>query len=563
MAAEINRNPGAARAGSSPRLSTTCRRGTPSSWVCRRSPSSRPSRSTPSLPTMFLWAAATFGKRATGNRHSLWLGSSLIIVPADAGSGRARGGSWVIVTVSLARMFLVVLLLLTPVVRGGEAADQKASGPQEAPAPAPPPVIPLAEVASRATEVEALLRTFEALEAPSRKIAAIQSQLPAESARLELELQRTLSILRGHPTLEWLEGGQGALGAVAAHDEHVAPWAHAAGHATPGRPDPPGGGAADVDPGPGRRAGGEGARVDPRPDRRGPRRDRVGAEGPSGPARHRARPPGPRRPGGVPLRDGAGADRPGAEAGAGRAPRAGPPAALERRVVGCVARGRPPRPRQRHWLVGGSHPVPTQSRRGRRADGGLFLRCGRAAVGGATLGTSGGGRRRGPVVRGRGVRSSLLRRAAHHGGRPHHRVWARSPRDAGPARGYAPDPGDPVDHALRGPAGGPRPVHAGGAVRLRYRPAYPGRRAGPRAGALGAGDARGHSGARVRAAPRGSPAPPCGGGGIGAAEVPPDGGPASFCSCSPSRWGPRSLGICAWGGCWPPACSAAPSWRCS
>ena len=36
--------------------------------------------------------------------------------PDDAGFGRARGGSCVIVTVSLARMFLVVLLLLTPVV---------------------------------------------------------------------------------------------------------------------------------------------------------------------------------------------------------------------------------------------------------------------------------------------------------------------------------------------------------------------------------------------------------------------------------------------------------------
>ncbi len=112
-------------------------------------------------------------------------------------------------TVSLARMFLVALLLLTPVVRG-EAADQKASVPQEVPAPAPlaSPVIPLAEVASRATEAAALVRTFEALGAPSREIAAVQSQLPAEAARLGLELQRTLRILRGQPTLEWLEGAQ-------------------------------------------------------------------------------------------------------------------------------------------------------------------------------------------------------------------------------------------------------------------------------------------------------------------------------------------------------------------
>jgi hypothetical protein len=85
------------------------------------------------------------------------------MVAADAGTSRDRGGPWVIVTVSLARMFLVVLLLLTPVVRG-EAEDQKASVPQEA----PPPVIPLVEVASRATGVEAVLRTDRALLASKR-----------------------------------------------------------------------------------------------------------------------------------------------------------------------------------------------------------------------------------------------------------------------------------------------------------------------------------------------------------------------------------------------------------
>ena len=50
----------------------------------------------------------------------------IIMDPADGGSARARGDSWVTITTSLTRMFLVALLLLTPVVRG-EAADQKAS----------------------------------------------------------------------------------------------------------------------------------------------------------------------------------------------------------------------------------------------------------------------------------------------------------------------------------------------------------------------------------------------------------------------------------------------------
>jgi small-conductance mechanosensitive channel len=111
------------------------------------------------------------------------------------------------VTVSLARIVLVVLLLLTPAVRG-EAADQKASVPQVAPSPPPSPVIPLAEVASRATGVEALLRTFEALGARSRKIEAVQSQLPAEGARLGRESERVLRLLREHLTLQRLEQHQ-------------------------------------------------------------------------------------------------------------------------------------------------------------------------------------------------------------------------------------------------------------------------------------------------------------------------------------------------------------------
>jgi len=87
-------------------------------------------------------------------------------------------------------------------------AVQQAAAPPKAVAPPPSEGIPLAEVASRATEVEILLRTFEAVGVPSRRIAAIRSRLPAESARLELELQRTLSIVREHPTLVWLEGAQ-------------------------------------------------------------------------------------------------------------------------------------------------------------------------------------------------------------------------------------------------------------------------------------------------------------------------------------------------------------------
>jgi small-conductance mechanosensitive channel len=110
------------------------------------------------------------------------------------------------VTVSRARTFLVALLLLTAFARGA-TADQQAPLPHDAPvlAPPPSPVIPLAEVAWRATEVEALLRAYRALQASSPATAKIEKQLPEASALIGLELERTVRLLREQPTLETLE----------------------------------------------------------------------------------------------------------------------------------------------------------------------------------------------------------------------------------------------------------------------------------------------------------------------------------------------------------------------
>jgi potassium efflux system protein len=110
-------------------------------------------------------------------------------------------------TVSHARTFFVILALLILTVPG-EAAEQKAPAPMSAPPSPPTAAIPLAEVAARATEAAALLRTYEALGAPSRKVEAVQRQLPAESARLGLEFERLLRVARDHPTLETLEGAE-------------------------------------------------------------------------------------------------------------------------------------------------------------------------------------------------------------------------------------------------------------------------------------------------------------------------------------------------------------------
>jgi potassium-dependent mechanosensitive channel len=109
--------------------------------------------------------------------------------------------------VSPARVFLLVLLLLTPAARG-EAADQKPSVAQETPAPPPSPVIPLAQVASRATEVEALLRAYQTLHAFTPAISLVEKRLPEVNAFLNQELERTLDLLREQPPLATLEAMQ-------------------------------------------------------------------------------------------------------------------------------------------------------------------------------------------------------------------------------------------------------------------------------------------------------------------------------------------------------------------
>ena len=105
---------------------------------------------------------------------------------------------------SLARLFLAVLFLflLTPV--RGEAADQKASASQESPSPSPSSVIPLAAVAARAMEMDALLRTYRTLQATTPATSMIEHQLPEAGALIGLELERTVSLLREQPPLETL-----------------------------------------------------------------------------------------------------------------------------------------------------------------------------------------------------------------------------------------------------------------------------------------------------------------------------------------------------------------------
>src|SRR5262245_24401762 len=96
-----------------------------------------------------------------------------------------------------------VLLLISAV--SGEAAGANAPSPQQAPAPATPRAIPLADVAFRATEIDALLRSYRTLQASTPVTALIKQQLPDASDLIGRELERTQRILRQPTTLENLE----------------------------------------------------------------------------------------------------------------------------------------------------------------------------------------------------------------------------------------------------------------------------------------------------------------------------------------------------------------------
>jgi small-conductance mechanosensitive channel len=88
----------------------------------------------------------------------------------------------------------------------GRAAEEKTTEP---PKPAAPPVvIPVAEVATRATEVTNLLRSFDAKFAPNTTIETISKSLPEVDKLMELELEGTKSVLDEEPSLELLQTQQ-------------------------------------------------------------------------------------------------------------------------------------------------------------------------------------------------------------------------------------------------------------------------------------------------------------------------------------------------------------------
>jgi small-conductance mechanosensitive channel len=98
---------------------------------------------------------------------------------------------------------LATLLLVSTVP--GNAAEEKSPQPQKPAVPVPPAVIPVAEIATQATEVSNLLRGFATSLASSSAIETIRKDLPRVSGDIGLELSSTATILKEQSSLETLQ----------------------------------------------------------------------------------------------------------------------------------------------------------------------------------------------------------------------------------------------------------------------------------------------------------------------------------------------------------------------
>src|SRR5262245_22374751 len=88
----------------------------------------------------------------------------------------------------------------------GFAAEQKAADPTKpAAAPPAPEVIPLADIAAKATEASTLISSLTTTAAPSAQIENIANSLPDLSERIDAQSVETKTILETEPTLDTLQ----------------------------------------------------------------------------------------------------------------------------------------------------------------------------------------------------------------------------------------------------------------------------------------------------------------------------------------------------------------------
>jgi potassium efflux system protein len=99
---------------------------------------------------------------------------------------------------------LALYLLLSAVA--GKAAEQNATGtPPKPAAPEPPAAIPLADIATQATEVSSLLGGLTAAAAPNARIENILKSLPDLSKQLDAQVAETRLTLEAEPSLATLQ----------------------------------------------------------------------------------------------------------------------------------------------------------------------------------------------------------------------------------------------------------------------------------------------------------------------------------------------------------------------
>jgi len=101
---------------------------------------------------------------------------------------------------------LAAVLFLT--AAAGEAFGQAPTAPPQVAAPPASAVIPLSEVATRASEVANLLTSVSATSAPSPDIDKIRQSLPDISRQIDRDSTNTFAILGEQPPLETLQAQQ-------------------------------------------------------------------------------------------------------------------------------------------------------------------------------------------------------------------------------------------------------------------------------------------------------------------------------------------------------------------
>ncbi|MGB7946163.1 MAG: hypothetical protein WCH75_00645, partial [Candidatus Binatia bacterium] len=88
-----------------------------------------------------------------------------------------------------------LLMLAVP----GNAAEEKSPEAQKPSAPPPPTAIPVAEIATQATELAKLLRGLGTNLISSTAIETIRKYLPEFSANIDLQLASTIHVLKEQP----------------------------------------------------------------------------------------------------------------------------------------------------------------------------------------------------------------------------------------------------------------------------------------------------------------------------------------------------------------------------